>query len=331
MTDPAALHTRLSGGPSPSAGKPQSEQRLSGGPSPSAGKPRSKHCGAGFLSQLTTWLRLSRLSNGLTIITNVIAGATLVREPPFSSRTLILSAALLAFYAAGMLLNDYMDRDIDRTERPDRPIPSGKLAPRRVLLYGSALLVLGMLGLLSLGESALIGGAILVAFILIYNRIHKRTATGALVMGLCRYMAYVIPVAALSEAYAPTVLLMPLIPAAYVVLVTLLARREAKSLSPPAIATLPLFLPPLAVLIMHGRLNIIAATMALISLAWTSQALSPAFERPPRTGQSIGRLLAGICIIDALVISLSGHMGATIFALGAFLLTRQLQKLIPAS
>lgn len=44
--------------------------------------------------------------------------------------------------AAGNAINDYFDRDIDRINRPDRPIPRGAVSPRGALAF-SALLFFG--------------------------------------------------------------------------------------------------------------------------------------------------------------------------------------------
>ena len=40
-----------------------------------------------------------------------------------------LSAASVCLYWAGMSANDWADRDLDAKERPERPIPSGRVTP----------------------------------------------------------------------------------------------------------------------------------------------------------------------------------------------------------
>lgn len=47
--------------------------------------------------------------------------------------------------AAGNTINDYFDRDIDLINRPDRPIPAGKISPRGALLFGTLLFLAGLL------------------------------------------------------------------------------------------------------------------------------------------------------------------------------------------
>jgi geranylgeranylglycerol-phosphate geranylgeranyltransferase len=51
---------------------------------------------------------------------------------------LIASAVVVLFIAGGNALNDYIDRDIDRTSHPERPIPSGRMSPKEALTAGIA-------------------------------------------------------------------------------------------------------------------------------------------------------------------------------------------------
>src|SRR5262245_19490117 len=41
-----------------------------------------------------------------------------------------LVLASMAFYAGGFALNDVFDLELDRRERPARPLPSGAISPR---------------------------------------------------------------------------------------------------------------------------------------------------------------------------------------------------------
>ncbi len=46
------------------------------------------------------------------------------------SEVLVASLVVFLFTGAGNALNDYLDRDIDRANHPERPIPSGHVKPR---------------------------------------------------------------------------------------------------------------------------------------------------------------------------------------------------------
>ena len=53
-------------------------------------------------------------------------------------------AAVVALYAAGMVLNDVCDVELDRRERPERPLPSGDVSVAAAALAGVALLAAGV-------------------------------------------------------------------------------------------------------------------------------------------------------------------------------------------
>ncbi|HWM84456.1 MAG TPA: UbiA family prenyltransferase, partial [Kofleriaceae bacterium] len=88
---------------------------------------------------LRALLTLCRIPNVFTAFANVAAGVLLARGGDFLLRDLLLVLASGCLYLAGMVLNDYFDRDWDALERPERPIPSGQVTPRAALVLGVAL------------------------------------------------------------------------------------------------------------------------------------------------------------------------------------------------
>ena len=68
------------------------------------------------------YLELMRPANVATALADVLAGyAVAGLGNPRALPWLLLSTACL--YAGGVVLNDFFDRDVDRLERPERPIP----------------------------------------------------------------------------------------------------------------------------------------------------------------------------------------------------------------
>src|SRR3989339_1432388 len=65
-------------------------------------------------------------------------------SPP---RMLLLLAGLSAFFIAGFgnVLNDLLDLPADRLNRPDRPLPSGRVESRGAFFLSTLLLLLGFL------------------------------------------------------------------------------------------------------------------------------------------------------------------------------------------
>lgn len=158
------------------------------------------------MSQVRAYLQLLRFPTVFTAIADVLMGAAVAvassREPfqledlPGKVLTLlgpllVLVAASCCLYLAGMVLNDYFDRQQDAAERPTRPIPSGRVSPTTAAWLGAELLLAGVA--LSLAASWLLGGwrpalvgVAIAGAVLAYDGYLKRTVLGPLAMGTCR-------------------------------------------------------------------------------------------------------------------------------------------------
>lgn len=133
-------------------------------------------------------LALLRIPNVFTAVANVVAGVVLARRGGFEAVDLLLCGASASLYLAGMVLNDYCDRAVDARERPERPIPSGQIAPRVALALGAALLALGVALAAAHSAAALAVALPLAACVVAYDAALKDTALGPLAMGACRFL-----------------------------------------------------------------------------------------------------------------------------------------------
>lgn len=131
-------------------------------------------------------MHLVRAPAALTAPGDTLAGATAAGRP-LRGRRLALPAASVALYWAGMALNDYVDRVLDNVERPERPIPSGRISPDQALAVAGGLTVAG-LGLAGAGggRDALRIAAPLVGTIWAYDLWLKHTPAGPAAMAACR-------------------------------------------------------------------------------------------------------------------------------------------------
>lgn len=212
------------------------------------------------------YLRLLRLPNVFTALADIALGYALARRDLDRPGLLIvLAAASGCLYLAGMVLNDLFDLEIDRRERPQRPLPSGAVSLAFARALGFGLLLLGV----SFGGSAgfvfandvrpmWAGGATatLLAFaILSYNLFIKHTWLGPVNMGLCRFLNVLLGATAAGDFAADGFLgwsLMTLLIAAglgiYVCGITILSRQEAeeRSTSPGLILGLAVLVSGLA-------------------------------------------------------------------------------------
>jgi 4-hydroxybenzoate polyprenyltransferase len=86
-----------------------------------------------------------------------------------------------------MALNDYADRALDAVERPERPIPSGRISPGQALAVASGLTAAGLgLAVAGGGHDALCTAAPLVGTIWAYDLWLKDTPAGPVAMAACR-------------------------------------------------------------------------------------------------------------------------------------------------
>jgi len=79
--------------------------------------------------KLVSYIKIIRPFNFLFVILSVLFGAFWLVEEihQFIPYLASLSAALIA--GGGYVINDFFDRDIDKINRPERPIPSGIISP----------------------------------------------------------------------------------------------------------------------------------------------------------------------------------------------------------
>jgi len=76
----------------------------------------------------------------LTFIGAFVAGATGGQ----AGAVVAAVAATVAATAAGNAINDYFDREVDRINDPDRPIPRGAVTPKGALVFSSVLFLLAV-------------------------------------------------------------------------------------------------------------------------------------------------------------------------------------------
>lgn len=182
------------------------------------------------------WLRLLRLPNHATAVADVLAGylvctgPRVVDWPPAACWAAI--AASLALYAAGMVLNDVYDIELDRSERPERPLPSGAIGVTAAGRVGFGLLAIGLAAavatawLAATPWPAVIGG-LLAGAVWLYDRHAKASSLGPAVMGSCRGLNWLLGMTAAGGPAVSYDWLIPVGMALYVAGITLFARDEA--------------------------------------------------------------------------------------------------------
>jgi len=101
------------------------------------------------MKKLSAYLEIIRVPNSIMMGVAVLVGI-LISDPGYllhgDSLLRVAFGFLTGFFltASSMVLNDYVDREIDAINEPERPIPSGKIRPNKAFIYGIALGILGL-------------------------------------------------------------------------------------------------------------------------------------------------------------------------------------------
>jgi 4-hydroxybenzoate polyprenyltransferase len=290
--------------------------------------------------QLTTAVsvavKLGRISNLPTVWTNTLVGVTLAGASLADPRVPLLLVALSLFYIGGMYLNDAFDREFDARARPDRPIPAGQVSASTVFASGFGMLAAGVV-LLALagfgfaggtGWRPLAAGAALAAAIVLYNAWHKNNPLSPVLMGLCRVLVYISAATAIVAAPDANLLLAALVLLSYLIGLTYTAKREhlneLGSLWPLAALAVPVgFGVTLAVQVP------LVWPFLLLFAGWILYALRLLRRRArgdvPR---AVVSLIAGISVLDAMILCAAGATGLAVVAVAAFALTLAMQRLV---
>jgi hypothetical protein len=177
------------------------------------------------------YLQLVRLPNVFTAAADSLAGWLLVRgnlDDP--ARWLPLVLASMSIYAAGIVLNDWFDIDLDREERPGRPLPSGRVSPRFALNLGAGLLVSGpALAAATGSRMSLVVALLLSGCVMLYDAALRRTVLGPEVMGCCRGLNVLLGMSQSPAMGGPTAWLVAASMGVFVTGVTWISRSETKS------------------------------------------------------------------------------------------------------
>ncbi|WP_162418239.1 UbiA-like protein EboC [Cyclobacterium roseum] len=187
------------------------------------------------MRSLIAHIRLTRPANIITAIADILAGAAILGAAYFLIQEsqsewwgdlgwLVL--ATIGLYGGGVAFNDVFDAELDKKERPERPIPSGQASVKSA---GWMAFLLLLMGVLAAWQVSLLSGVLALAvalLALLYDVWGKhQTLFGPINMGLCRtgnllLGMSLVPGAVQQFAY------IGLVPLVYVAAITMVSRGE---------------------------------------------------------------------------------------------------------
>ena len=191
--------------------------------------------------RLLAYLQLMRPANMVTAWADILAGfavsgcVVLINEEVKRGVTpthLISLAWLLltttGLYGGGIVFNDVFDVEIDARERPERPIPSGRVSRQGATLLGILLLSFGILASAQVSWLSTTLACSIAFSAIIYDAYGKHHSVfGPLNMGICRGGNLVLGMSVMPSIVAMNWFL-ALIPIVYIAAVTTLSRDEVQ-------------------------------------------------------------------------------------------------------
>ncbi|HEU4644960.1 MAG TPA: UbiA family prenyltransferase [Burkholderiales bacterium] len=276
--------------------------------------------------KLRTAFRLGRVSNLPTVWSNTLAGAVLAGAGGFGAQFAVMLLAFSLFYTGGMFLNDAFDARFDAAQRPERPIPSGEVSRRAVFAWGYSMMALGTGLLAPFGVAPALAGVALAAAITFYDWHHKGNVFGPVVMGLCRVLVYVAAGLCITLALPDALWIGAALMWCYLIGLTYVAKQEnlgrVENLWPLAFLAAP---------VAYGAWLALGQPALwpfwLLFSGWMLVALW--FLRRRAKGdipRAVVSLIAGISLLDALLIAGTGALALAACALAAFGVTLILQR-----
>lgn len=179
-----------------------------------------------------------RPANIVTSVADVMAGTAIsgiiLYWPAFGNdldvsnclRLLVLCISTACLYGGGIVFNDVCDAELDKVERPERPIPSGLISINEASVLGTVLLLVGIAAAYYLSITSGIIAISIATFALLYDKWGKHhSLLGPLNMGVCRGLNLL-----LGLSIVPATMLnlwfVCLVPLVYIFSITMISRGE---------------------------------------------------------------------------------------------------------
>jgi 4-hydroxybenzoate polyprenyltransferase len=255
---------------------------------------------------MRAYLELLRPANVATALADIIAGAAIAASGRSPGVLAWLLAASACLYAGGVVLNDFFDRRIDAVERPERPIPSGRVAPAHAAVLGGVLLALGVLLASLAGREPALVAVVIALLVLGYDAgVKHLRILGPLNMGACRGANLLLGMAAVPAGLAAH-WHVALISVIYIGSVTVLSRGEVHGgrhdVGLGAFAMMVLVVIVLSTKVLAAGANIILSGGLTAVLAW--RVLPPFWQaskddRPATIRTAVKAGVLNLVILDA--------------------------------
>lgn len=274
------------------------------------------------------YLQLTRPANIVTAISDILAGIAIAgfSFPLFEidiPKAVFLCISTIGLYGGGIVFNDIFDLELDRIERPERVIPSGKVSKPNAIIFGCFLLSLGVAA--AWFNSAVSAGiAFSVAICaLIYDKFGKHHSfLGPINMGLCRGGNLILGMSIMQDSIS-TWWPIGFLPVCYIAAITMISRGEVHGGNKNTLyfaAFLYILVSSVQLYISYKLGNILLATpFVALHICLIFKPLLVAINNPvgPNIGKAVKSGVLSLIVMNAAWVSVSGNI---IFALAVLCL-----------
>lgn len=254
---------------------------------------------------LKPYLQLTRPANLVTAVADILAGMAIAQFTFADFSPIYLVVSTLGLYGGGVVLNDVFDAKLDAVERPERPIPSGRVTLRSAALLGITLLLIGIVSAACYSQLSGLVALVVALLTLLYNRAAKHHVFfGPLVMGMCRggnliLGMTVVPISLEKWGF------IALIPILYIAAITLISQDEVhggkkRTLYIASLFYLIVLLAQIIIAAQNGNLYLATACIALHA-SMIGKPLWEAIQNPvgPMIGKAVKAGVISLIVMNA--------------------------------
>ncbi|MCX6694925.1 MAG: UbiA family prenyltransferase [Candidatus Altiarchaeota archaeon] len=123
---------------------------------------------------LKTFIELIRVKNASIAFLGVLVGALLSPYPAPAAIIILAGLSAAAILAGGNAINDYFDVEIDRVNKPKRPLPSGRITSSDTIMTSLTLFLIGLGIAKFIGTYCLTIAALNTLLLIIYAKYSKK-------------------------------------------------------------------------------------------------------------------------------------------------------------
>ncbi|HLO46137.1 MAG TPA: UbiA-like protein EboC [Leadbetterella sp.] len=286
---------------------------------------------------IKAYLQLCRPANIITAIADILAGVAIASfATPLTEinpiGVILLCVSTIGLYGGGIVFNDIFDLELDKIERPERAIPSGRISLKNAYIFGTVLLLIAITAAFLNGSLSGIIATLVAISALVYDKYGKHHSFfGPINMGLCRGGNLILGMSIVANTVSEWWWL-GILPVCYIAAITMISRGEVHGGNKNTLyfAGLLYIMVSISQLTIAYKLDNLLITLAFVSIHiyLIFKPLLKAISNPigPNIGKAVKAGVLALIVMDAAWVSVSGNFVIALFVLILLPLSIKLAK-----